>query len=408
MTMPSLRIVLRRIRPLLIVTLLAAGAAPAAADSKYGLVFLGEKMSSGDVRAISLGSEMQLVADSLALQYNPATLADKRKFTFGICGYISTDRGRSEELAETDVSSKISSLVFGFPITSRVSLGVGYRGLYDAKSNFVITKETENGEQYGEFYNRTGGLTSFPFLAAVNVFRFLHVGGYFSVERGTYENRWDIIFADPTVNPANSTQTWNLRGTAYGFGVVLLPTRGLSVGVTYDSRKEYDTEVQERFTNPSSNSDSTQTTVVPERWTFSAAWRFHPSFAVYGTYTTSDFTRFEGLAFPQDRLYRENAASFGFEYPRGVPIGRARFPLRLGASYTQLPYSTPTGERLETLMATLGVGLKLRNRKGKIDLAFQFGVTGDLPTNLIEDRLFRIYLGVSGAEVWQRHAEPGF
>jgi len=410
MTIRSMRRIFRRLRPVLIAALLtaAAGAGPAHADSKYALVFLGEKMWAGDVRAIGLGSEMQLLADSLALQYNPAALANARKFTFAISGYISSNKGQSEEFTETDVSSKISSLLFGFPIMSRVSLGIGFRGLYDANSNFVTTRETDDGEKYGEFYNRTGGMTSFPFLAAVQVVRYLQLGGYYSIEKGTFENRWDIIFANPNYAPANSTQKWNLNGTGYGFGVVVLPPGGLSLGATYDSQRDYDTDVQERFTNPSSNSDSVQTSVLPERWTFSLAWRIHPAFAAYGTYTTSDFTKFEGLAFPQDRLYRENVASVGLEYPRGVKLGKARFPLRLGVSYTQMPYSSPTGQQLESIMATLGVGLKFRSGHGKIDFAIQYGTIGDLSSNLIEDRLFRMYLGVSGAEIWQRHSKPGF
>jgi hypothetical protein len=55
-----------------------------------------------------------------------------------------------------------------------------------------------------------------------------------------------------------------------------------------------------------------------------------------------------------------------------------------------------------------GMGLKFRSGKGKIDLAFQGGMTGDLSTNEIENRVFRIYLGVNGAEIWQRNRQAEF
>ena len=60
----------------------AGGWGDARADAKWALVFLGDRVWTGDVRAIGLGSDMQLVEDSLSLQYNPATVAAIRKFTF--------------------------------------------------------------------------------------------------------------------------------------------------------------------------------------------------------------------------------------------------------------------------------------------------------------------------------------
>jgi hypothetical protein len=403
------RAIVKKSKTLLLALLvISAAAGGARADSKYALVFLGERLWAGDVRAISLGSNMQLVEDSLALQYNPATLASARKFTFAVTGYFTMDKGKSADYEETDASSKVSSFVVGFPIMSRISLGLGYRGKTDATANFVTERETEDGDKYGEFFNRSGGLTSFPIYAAVRVARYLQLGGYISVERGTFDDRWDIIFADPTWSPANSSQLWSLSGTGFGFGVVIKAPRGVSLGATYDGEIEYDTRVEERFTNPISNKDYKQKTLVPERWTFSGAWRFHRLFSIYGTYSTSDFTQFVGLSFPQDRLYREEMLSGGFEYLKGVPIFGARLPIRVGGTYVKLPYDSPSGNRIETILFEFGLGLKLRSGRGKIDLALQGGTTGDLANNLIENRMFRVYVGISGAEIWQRHRQDDF
>ncbi|MCK4774737.1 MAG: hypothetical protein KAT30_08120 [Candidatus Krumholzibacteria bacterium] len=403
------RAIVKNLKPLLLGLLVMSAAAHGArADSKYALVFLGERLWAGDVRAISLGSNMQLVEDSLALQYNPATLSSARKFTFGITGYFTMDKGKSADYEETDASSKVSSFVVGFPIMSRISLGLGYRGKTDATANFVTERETEDGDEYGEFFNRSGGLTSFPMYAAVRVARYLQLGGYFSVERGTFENRWDIIFANPTWNPATSSQVWSLTGTGFGFGVVIKAPGRVSLGATYDSDVEYDTRVEERFTNPISDKNYKQTTLVPERWTFSGAWQFHRLFSIYGTYSTSDFTQFVGLSFPQDRLYREEMMSGGFEYLKGVPIAGARIPIRVGGTYIKQPYDSPTGSRIETILFEFGLGLKLRSGRGKIDLALQGGTTGDLANNLIENRMFRVYVGINGAEIWQRHRQDDF
>jgi long-subunit fatty acid transport protein len=407
MTAPG-RILFRALSACAAAVIVVSGVGGARADSKWGLVFLGDRMWSGDVRAVSLGSDLQIIDDSLAVQINPATFANARKFTFNANVYFTSDKGKSDEWAETDASFKFSSLVFAVPIVPRLSIGLGYRGRYDATSAFVVERETDDGQKYGDFYNRTGGLTSFPFVAGVHIAKFLQLGGYFSVEKGRYVNRWDIVFADPTMAPSNSTQTWDMRGTGYGFGVVLRPPGDVLLGVTYDGEVEYDTDVTEEFTNPINNRKWEQTSKLPARWTVSAAWKFHRLFSAYGTYSYCDFTQFVGLAFPQDRLYTEQLISGGFEYLRGLRIADRRFPIRVGANYTELPYDFPKGERVKSFMIELGMGLKFRSGKGKIDFAIQGGTTGDIETNGMENRTIRIFVGISGAEVWRRHGQTKF
>lgn len=380
----------------------------ARADSKWALVFLGDRMWSGDVRATSLGSDMQLLEDSLSLQHNTATLSTIRKFTFTANVYFTSDRATSENYTETDGSFTFSSFSFAVPVMSRLTLGLGYKGRNNGASAFIYEDVTDGGKIFGQFYNRSGGLTSFPFTAGVHIARFLQVGGYISVERGNYEDRWDIIFKDPSYNSANSTQTWDMRGTGYGASFVLKPPGGISLGVTWDREVEYDTEVRERFTNPISDKNYKEQTLLPERLTVSGLWRYKNQFAFYGTWSYSDFTTFSGLAFPTDRLLAENIVSGGFEYLRGLPLGGKRFPIRLGATYTELPYTFPAQEPIQSYMFELGTGLKFRRGRGKLDLAIQGGTTGNLSTNTMENRVIRILIGVSGAEVWRRQRQTEF
>jgi hypothetical protein len=385
-----------------------AGSDQARADSKWGLVFLGEPVWTGDVRAIGLGSQFQLLEDSLSLQHNPATVAAIRKFTFQANVYFASDRASSPDYKETDASFKFSSFMFAVPIVPRLSLGLGYRGRYDAPSGFVFKDETAGGDIYAQFYNRNGGLISFPFMAGVHVARFLQVGGTLSVERGNYENAWTIEFLDPTYNQARSTQEWDLRGTGYSAGAVLRPVKGVSLGVTWEGEIVYDTEVRERFTNPVSDRDYTQESRLPERWTVSGLWRLRNKVAVYGTWSYSDFTKFVGLAFPADRLYSQDVVSGGLEYLPGLRIRKTRFPIRVGAMFTRLPYDYPIGERVNSYMFELGTGWKSRHGKGKVDITLQGGTTGNLDANGMVDRVFRIFVGLSGAETWRRQRRASF
>jgi hypothetical protein len=182
----------------------------------------------------------------------------------------------------------------------------------------------------------------------------------------------------------------------------------VSLGVTYDGAVDYETDIVEKHTNPASDNTVTDTIKLPGRWTFQGAWRFHRMFSLYGSYSSRDFTTFEGTSFPKDRLYKEETVGAGLEFHRGVRIGRTRIPLRVGATWTGLPYDYPAGQKITGLLFELGLGLKLKSGKGKIDIAFQGGTTGNVSTNGIEDRVFRVYLGLTGAEVWRRHRQTDF
>jgi len=149
----------------LVITALAVFAGAARAESKYSLLLLGERIWAGEVRAISLGSDMQLLEDSLALQYNAAAWSMVRKVTFTSSGYFSSDRLRSDEYNEREASVRFSTFTMAFPVTGRFTVGVGYRGKYDATASFVTPLATADGERYGEFFNRIGGLSAYPFTA---------------------------------------------------------------------------------------------------------------------------------------------------------------------------------------------------------------------------------------------------
>jgi PPE-repeat protein len=408
-TVNALRRTRRWLLSLLVALLaLASGWGNAEADSKWALVFLGDRVWSGDIRAVGLGSDMQLIEDSLALQLNPATTANVNKFTFAADGYFSSDRGSSEEFNETDASFTFSSFIFAVPLLKRLSVGLGYRGRYNAPSGIVFIDETDGGKAFGQFYSRSGGLISFPFLAGLRVTSYLQLGGTISIERGNYENSWRIEFQDPTYNVALSTQTWDMKGTGYSAGLVLRPPGGLSLGVTWESEIEYDTDVREQFTNPISNKKYNETSLLPERWTVSGLWQFHRKLALYGTWSYSDFTKFSGMAFLSDRLYEQHFISGGFEFLRAIPMRKSRLPIRLGASFTQLPYDNPAGTRVDSYLVDLGSGWISRSGKAKIDITLQGGVTGSVETNGLENRVFRIYIGLSGAEEWRRHKQTEF
>jgi hypothetical protein len=101
-------------------------------------------------------------------------------------------------------------------------------------------------------------------------------------------------------------------------------------------------------------------------------------------------------------LQEEKNYALGLEYLRGIPIKGMRIPVRLGFNYQTLPFDHPGGEQLTKFLVGVGTGFSVKDGLGKIDVALQFGQTGSMDSNGIEDRLIRVYVGICGSELWKR------
>jgi len=381
------------------------GPAPqrAEAASVYSMVLVGERVESGDVRAIALGGSAQLISDSLGVLYsNPALLSRTRAVTLGITQVLAMDEGRSDDYTERDNSFLFPTLKVSFPIMGRFVLSTGYMSRYDPDGSFTLDGVTESGDEYTTRFTKSGGLFSVPLIIAADVTRFVSVGASFSFEAGNVEERWEREFEDPDFVPGAGFQREDLKGTSFGGGLVLRPFEKVMIGGSYQSEIDYETEVSRIFTNASLNTSSTSTAKLPARVSAAAtvglgSWLF------LGSYAWSDFAEFEGFGFPTDRLGMETSYAFGVEYG-GVSIGNKKLPIRVSFNYQELPFDHPRDSSIEKFLVGIGSGLIVRNGSAKFDFAIQAGKVGALNTNGLEDRLIRVYVGLVGAERWTRRA----
>jgi hypothetical protein len=389
-------------RRILLITIVCAAlfaGSGARAQSVYNLNLLGQRTENGDVRATALGGSVQIVPDSLGvLQLNPAMLAYSSRVTFGAAVYFTADDNQDQNNSDREGALKFTTFAFAFSPVPRVTLAIGYRANYDPGGGFSTPDTTDAGESYTQSYERTGNVLSFPFSAAVDLGRFLKVGGYYSFENGRLEGRWENQFR-PTVSLSSfSQQERTLRAKGWGLGAEVTPFDRLALGLNYTSELDYDTEVVETHTNDQANGRFDEQTLVPEKWTASLRLRVTSGLSLYAGGSYRDFTKFRGLAFPTDRLAEELVVSAGLELRRGL---RGK-PLWLSGTWEQLPYTLPAGENVIRFAGTVGTGLQLGRGRGKIDLAFQFARTGSVGSNGFETQSIRVYVGISGAEAWSR------
>ena len=395
---------------LLTVGAVASSPRDARSASVYSMVLIGERLEAGDVRAITLGGSGNVIPDTMSvMHYNQALLAHLTRVTIGASQFIGFDQATSDEFSEQDNSFAITTLQAAFPIYDKLVLSVGYRGRYDPDGQFSLRETAPSGDAYTSTFVSSGGIFSIPLTASAKFTRFLSLAGTFSVERGFVEERWDIVFDDPSFNPGASIKREELSGFGWGAAAVLRPAKWLMLGGTFESQIDYDTEVTTRFTQPGIDTTYNSTMVLPARFTGGVTLMVG-GWMLLGQGFYSNFEDFEGLAFDRTRLRPEWDASVGIEWTSGMPLRGARIPLRFSVAVGQRPFDFPRepgmdeGEPVNKLLFGIGTGMNIRGGKGKLDLGVQFGQMGDLETNGLQDRIFRVYIGVAGGEEWKRKA----
>ncbi len=399
----------RRILTVLLMT--AALSAPAAlrAASVYSMLLVGEAVESGDVRAVSLGGSTQLFVDSLgANQLNPALLARVPRVTIGATQYLAVDQGRSDLYTERDVSFTFANVRVVFPVPGVVRLAVGYSGRYDPDGTFSLRGATDGGDKFTETYKKSGSLFSVPFTAAFDVTRYASVGLTISLEHGMVQERWDVVFDRPTFVSGVGLKELDLDGTGYGGGIVMYPVPGLTIGAMYESAIDYDANIFEKYTQVALDTAYAATLTLPARVSAGVTWQMGNEFLFLASAAWRDFADFEGAGDLPGDLQVEESYSLGAEFLRGFRVRGKRLPLRAGFNYQRLPVVFPEGERVNKYLVSLGTGISIKGGKGKLDLALVFGKDGSITTNGIEDRLFRIFLGISGGEAWKRKGEEHY
>jgi len=395
------------------VFILVAASGVARAQSLYNLPFLGSRSQSGDIRAISLGGNITAVPDTLGImQLNPAMHAYATRVTFSVGVYGGVDINETAQFSDREGGFKFSSFAFAFRAFSRrVTLGLGYRSKYDAGGGFTLPQVSDLGDEYVEAYTRDGGLQTYPVTGAFNLGRF-KLGGFFALERGRMTARWDTDFANEFMVDSFSEQKHTFSGYGWGAGFEVAPFRGLALAGTYEGEVTYDDRVQTASgtivgnsdqNNPNTVSDHEQPMVLPARLSGSLRVGLGRKMRLYGAGAYSDFTKFKGIGFPQDRLTEEWSASLAIE--RDNVMGRS--PLRASASIEQLPYTLPDGEAIQGFAATLGTGWRLSGTLGKLDLTLQYSQTGTVSANDMQNQSIRLYVGVGGSERWSHERQGG-
>jgi hypothetical protein len=387
------------------VLVLAAGPnAPAFGQSIFGLNYLGEHGFTGSASYRALGLSSYAVIDSAgAVSANPASLADLTRLTFSLVEILSVSNVRSGSEAAYESRFQLPSVMFGVPLRKGLVFGFGYRTEFAGKGDFSFEYPIENSVTAYEVYRHRSGLFSAPLSLAWRPVPWARFAGAYHIERGSIEDAYRVEYRREFYSSVESKRVRSFSGSSWSGSTLLNVHPRLSLGFGWNSGVSY--EGDETFTYSRAEFDS----IAEWRFELPSSWEAGAAFGITERYWVS--AHFWQRGAPETRGFEQLAGSIGDE--RLVAFGVEKRPGRAGSFFTRIPLRLgfyenrwhleyPAGSPVKSRFVTFGSGFDLPGGPGKMDLSFEIGQIGSIGDNGVDERVFRMAVGLSASEIWSR------
>ncbi len=390
-------------RALPVVVLLAfLPGAPASAQSIFGLNFLGEHQFSGSARYRALGLSSFAVPDTAgAVAANPATMADLPRLTFSMVELVGLSTVRSGEETAYENRFQLPSVMLGFPVRKGLVFGIGYRTRFEGKGDLTYERAVEDAATAIEIYEHRSGLFTVPLSVAWRLTAWARVAGAFQLERGSIRDNTRVEFRAASYNAVESRRDRSFSGTSWNVSTLFQVHPRLSLGGAWSSETAYGVDETFTYTRAEFDSTSRYDFALPSSWGIGAALGITDRWWLSSHYWRRGAPRPDGFPQLAGSIADERLVSFGIERRRVQSGGFfSRIPLRLGFFEDRWHLEYPDGRPVKSRFVTFGSGFGLPGGPGAVDLSFEIGQVGSVSDNGVDERVFRIALGLSASEAW--------
>lgn len=346
-------------RATVMILLALAGAAPAQAQSLFAARGLGLPAVPIDARARALGGIGVGLLGPNASMINPADLAGlPRKGITAVLQPQTTDvtiGGGTDNVSGT----RFPLLHAVLPVSSRLVFGLGYGGVYDqyfAVESHDTVFVGESVLPVRDEIRSSGGIGQARLSAAFNLAQNLSVGAAVGVYTGALERGVSRTFGDSAVNYGGfATQIrWDYSGLVGAVGARWDPVPALRIAgaATFSSDIEAEGKQGDAID---------RTYAQPLRLSIGASGLLGTELiaTVGGEWSAS-----EDAAPPlQDAIEQVGAHGAwrlggGLEWT-GRPSDTRTFPVRLGGSYSTMPYRFSAEEQVSEWSFSGGIGMRM-------------------------------------------------
>ena len=397
---------LRRLLPIVIglqFVLLTNGRPVQAQESTFGLQFLGTSEETSDARARGLGVlGIALDERRSAITQNPATLAQLDFMTLSAMFVTGSRTTRSETAEEDRAVARFPHARAALPMFNRFVLSAGFNGFRNFKSKINLPEQQIDGFAYSQNFVRDGTIFTFPIGLSASLTKRLHVGATYDFVLGTVDESWETR-GDSLVSLA-TRRRGELNGRTFTLGALVQPWSWLDLGAAWSPQfvgngsTRWTLEDVRILTNTTPIRDFAEQgdILFPQSWKLGASVQLHRKLLLTTDFLWREWTVYDGNLFEAEGVEDEWRFGAGLEWQRD-----GRIDLRGGFSHQKWPQIVGGHELKETTIH-LGTGFDLSETQSRIDLAVEYAMIGDIEKNLLEERVIRFVLSISGQEKWER------
>jgi len=386
--------------------------------SPYSIYGVGDLIGMDLVHNIAMGGVGISTGNPFHLNNkNPALLTHNRVVVFETA--ITTERKQlsTDELSQSNFTGGLGYLVFGFPVirdTWTMSFGLMPYSIVNYESRDLgFVPGTDVG--LSTTYNGDGGVTQAYFASGLQVVKGLSVGlraaylfssikqevEYFVVNTG-------YLTADISRN-SFSEVTFGL-GLAYSLELKK-DQNYVNFGITYDLGGDQGVTRLERLERRSLSGDPVSpideppylvtddlkgSVEFPSEIGFGIGFEKRMKWNVAADFSTGKWSEYRGFDGEIEGLNDRTEIAVGGSFiPDAFSVGSyfSRVTYMLGFNYQKTPYLVDDHE-IDDFGINFGVTVPLRNIS-RLSLAFKVGERGTTENDLIKERYFRAYLGLT-------------
>lgn len=390
----------------LLITLIILVALPAAssAQSVFALMYIGEHLFDGNARNAALGYSTVAVTDTAnAVTMNPASIADINSVTFTAFEKMSLSRVSDGELSSDQNRFMLPSVMIAVPIRRGLVLGTGYRTRFIGKSNFSYAQQVDFEPAPIVEHEVNSSLFTAPFIIAWKPAGWLRISGEIQVDRGSKKDEINVLFEEIGYGAVSSMRTRSYSATSWGASAIVKAHPRIYLGASFDGEVDYSVEERIEYTRSELDSASTWDFTLPsafsagvgiglaERWWLTSSYWIRKSPGASG---------YEGM---EGALSDETLVSVGLERTASPDGGFfSRIPLRLGYYENRWHLEFPAGEQIVSRFFTFGSGFPTPGGPGSLDFVLEFGKTGSVDKNLVDEKVVRFGISLSLSEAWTK------
>ena len=396
--------------------------------SPYSFIGLGDNFAKGNIRSLSMGGvDMAIRSPMYINMKNPAGLSgiDTMSFVGSIGLAVNNSSYRTSDMTTEFTSGNVNHLAIAFPVTrwwKTAIMLLPYSSMgYKVSDNSTV----QNGGRIDFNYQGDGGMDAVNWTNAISITDNLAFGISASYYFGKLEHTRTVNFPD-SIYFLNSMvrEKIIINGFFFEAGVQyyhhLNDKNTLGFGLNYGNESVLNSTTDyvaftylgnELYNNSSLDTirewnGAESSITLPFSIGAGISWEKKNKILLAADFR---YEKWEDFKYMEHNLELTNKLQFavGGEF---IPVSNnlsaywKMVHYRMGFRYETLGMKFADTE-LKEYAVSVGFGLPLRKSKTIVNLGFELGQNGTISNNLIQERYFRVMLGVSIKETWFRKSK---